>query len=103
MKPDQTSNKDSSDPYGNIRYNDAAFESFFKEHFKPLCAFCQYKFGFDIDEAKEVVHVAFIKFWETRKTIPLDLPVKAYVYRIIINNSLDSLKHQSVKQRYKTH
>ena len=81
-------------------FNEAALESLFRENFKPLCAYCQYKFGFDTDIAKETVHTAFIRLWENRKTVSPDLSVKAYLSKIVNNTSLDMLKHERVKQKY---
>ena len=31
--------------------NNVDFNELFREYFKPLCAYCQYKFGLAIDEA----------------------------------------------------
>ena len=80
--------------------NEAAFEILFKQYFKPLCAYCQYRFGFGLDVAKDVVHTSFIKLWETRVNISSDLTVKAYLYKIVSNISLDILKHDKVKQKH---
>jgi RNA polymerase sigma-70 factor (ECF subfamily) len=58
------------------------------------------KFGFDIDLSKEVVHSGFVKLWETRKTLSADLSIKAYLYKIIYNTSVDVLRHQKVKHKH---
>src|SRR4051794_7358377 len=84
----------------DLRFNDAVFEAFFKEHFVPLCSYCQYKVGFDLDLAKEIVHTSFIKLWEVRQTLAENVSPKAYLYTIIINSSLDVLKHEKVKQQH---
>jgi len=78
-------------------FDDAAFEVFFKNHFTGLCAYCQYKFDFDLDLAKDAVHTGFIKLWENRQSISRELSIKAYLYKIITNISLDILKHDQVK------
>jgi len=87
-------------PLDYIKFDNLAFEIFFKESFSGLCAYCQYKFGFDLDQAKEVVHIAFIKLWETRETISPDLSVKSYLYKIITNISYDLFRHDKVKQKH---
>lgn len=84
-------------------FDEAAFEMFFKQHFMPMCAYCQYKFGFDLDQAKEVVHTGFIKLWENKGSISPNQSPKSYLYKIITNNSLDLLKHEKVKQKYERH
>lgn len=83
--------------------DDSSFENFFKENFSGLCVFCQYKFGFDLDVAKEAVHTGFIKLWENRSSISPDLSVKAYLYRIITNVCFDILRHEKVKQKHEKH
>ena len=85
------------------KYDNSSFEIFFKENFSSLCVYCQYKFGFDLDQAKEVVHTAFIKLWETRHSIAPDLSAKAYLYKIITNISYDIFRHDKVKQKHEKH
>jgi RNA polymerase sigma-70 factor (ECF subfamily) len=102
MNPEehQDLNHPSLPSFNATQFDGAAFEAFFKKHFKELCGFCQYKFDFDIDEARDVVHTGFIKLWENRQNISRDLSVKAYLYKIIINISLDIIKSNKVKYRY---
>ncbi len=91
---------DENELYKGLKFDDMAFDVFFKQHFISLCLYCQYKFNFDLNLAKEVVHTAFIKLWETRSTLSPDLSVQAYLYKIITNNSLDILKHEKIKQKH---
>lgn len=96
--PNFDHNRDESSFHEGL--DDAAFEVFFKQNFMPLCAYCQYKFGFDLDQAKEVVHTSFIKLWEGRKVIIKGSSPKSYLYKIITNEALDILKHEKVKQKH---
>ena len=80
--------------------DDASFEEFFKKHFLSLCAWCQFKFGLDLQMAKEVVHTGFIKLWDAQQNLAAGISPKSYLYRIITNNVLDILKHQKVRQQY---
>ncbi|MBO9201861.1 MULTISPECIES: RNA polymerase sigma-70 factor [Niastella] len=82
------------------RFDDASFEDFFKKQFSSLCAYCQFKFGLDLDTAKEAVHTGFIKLWDARENLTPGLSPKSYLYKIITNNVLDSLKHGKIKQQY---
>src|SRR4030095_8454351 len=84
-------------------FDEAALETVFRENFKALCVYCQSRFGFEIDLAKEVVHTGFIKLWENRETISPELSVKAYLYKMVRNLSLDMLKHEKVKQKHIKH
>lgn len=79
-----------------IQKNEAAFQSLFNSHFTLLCSYCQYKYQFDLDTAKEAVHTAFIKLWESRRSIAAGSSVEAYLYRIVKNTCLDFKKHQKV-------
>jgi RNA polymerase sigma-70 factor (ECF subfamily) len=78
----------------------AAFEQYFKQHFASLCVWCQHKYEFDTDLAKEVVHTAFIKLWKNRATLPPEMPVKAFLHKVIINTSLDIMRHAKVRERF---
>jgi RNA polymerase sigma-70 factor, ECF subfamily len=86
-----------------IDFDDSSFEIFFKENFSCLCVYCQCKFGFELDQAKEIVHIAFIKLWENRHTISADSSIKAYMCKIITNVSYDNIRHDKVKQKHEKH
>lgn len=83
----------------DLRFDNSAFEAFFKENFVPLCSYCQYKYGVELNQAKEIVHTSFIKLWEVRHTLE-GSSVKGYMYRIIINTCLDLFKHEKVRQQH---
>lgn len=101
MELKKINDDDSNYLSGNsIKIDGQDFEVFFKENFIRLCAFCQYKFGFDLDLSKEVVHTAFIKLWETRQQILNSVSVKSYLYRIITSNCHDIIRHEKVKFEY---
>ena len=84
----------------SIKNDEAAFENYFKQHFASLCTWCQHKYEFDTDLAKEVVHTAFIKLWNNRGTLPAEMPVKAFLHKVIINTGLDILRHTKVRERF---
>lgn len=81
-------------------FDEAAFEVFFRNHFKELCGYCQFKFDFDLEAAKDIVHSGFIRLWENRQSISPELSVKAYLYKIVSNLCLDMLKGDRVKRRH---
>lgn len=101
MGADQSFNFDRNDVLMHaIKDNDPAFELFFKQHFASLCNWCQQKYGFDTDIAKEVVHTAFIKLWKNRPELPALMPVKAFLHKVITYTSLDILRHAKVRARF---
>lgn len=102
MTPNETSCNNPKWSCDNDVINDEKrFETFFREHFLKYCLYCQYRFGFGIDDAKEVVHLGFIKLWERRQTIERQHSVTSYLQKIIHNNCLDVLKHEKVKLKYR--
>jgi RNA polymerase sigma-70 factor (ECF subfamily) len=85
---------------GDLFSDTATFEIFFKQNFISFCAYCQFKFGFDPEQSKDVVHTSFVKFWENRHVLEPHSPVKPFLYKIINNSCLDILKHDKVKRAY---
>ena len=81
-------------------FDAGAFELFFKNNFKALCGYCQYKFDIDLEASKDMVHTGFARIWENRQTISAELSVKAYLYKIVHNLCLDALKGDRVKRRH---
>lgn len=81
-------------------FDEASFGEFFKMHFLSLCAYCQFKYGLDLDMAKEVVHTGFIKLWDTRQNLTPGVSPKSYLYKIITNNIFDILKHRKIAQQH---
>jgi RNA polymerase sigma-70 factor (ECF subfamily) len=101
MRADRSFNFESNDASIHaIKQDDAAFELFFKQHFASLCTWCQHKYGFDTDIAKEVVHTAFIKLWKNRAALSDDMPVKAFLFKVITNTSVDILRHARVREKF---
>lgn len=88
---------------GDLFADTAAFEFFFKKNFVSLCCYCQFKFGFNLEQSRDIVHNGFVKLWENRHVIAKHSPVKSILYRIINNSSLDLLKHDKIKRKYEQH
>jgi RNA polymerase sigma-70 factor (ECF subfamily) len=100
MNPTSPENKPEGASADDLRFDDANFGEFFKKHFLSLCAYCQFKYGLDLDMAKEVVHTGFIKLWDARQNLTPGVSPKSYLYKIITNNILDILKHRKVTQQH---
>ncbi|MFT4024978.1 MAG: RNA polymerase sigma-70 factor [Flavihumibacter sp.] len=84
----------------SLKTDEGAFASFFKENFVPLCMYCQYRFGFDLAQSKEIVHTAFIKLWEIRGNLSDDVHLTSYLQKMVANKALDALRHQQVKANH---
>ena len=87
-------------PLPNEPYNNPAFDELFNEYFNPLCAYCQYKFGLDIDPAKDAVHSAFINLLESNFIFSSKPSSKAFLYKTVSNICLDLLRHEKIKKAH---
>jgi RNA polymerase sigma-70 factor (ECF subfamily) len=79
-----------------------AFKSIFNQYYKPLCSFAR-KYVFDLAVAEDIIQELFVKFWEQRNEIQLKTSAKSYLFQSARNECLNYLKHQHVKEKYKTH
>jgi RNA polymerase sigma-70 factor (ECF subfamily) len=81
-------------------YNDSAFEQLFKTYYKALHAYANMILK-DIEAAEEIVQNMFLKFWEKRELLNAQTSIKAYLYKCVYNDSLNYLKHEKVKTKYR--
>jgi RNA polymerase sigma-70 factor (family 1) len=70
--------------------NGQAFEHYYKVHYKFffLAAFGYLK---DTRLAEEIVNDVFVRLWEAADSIQIESSLKAYIYRAVINRSLNEL------------
>jgi RNA polymerase sigma-70 factor (ECF subfamily) len=82
--------------------DETAFERVFKTHFNSL-----YNYAYTIlkneSTAEEIVQQVFFKIWEKRESLPDETMLKAYLYRAVHNESLNTIKHQKVRAGYQMH
>jgi RNA polymerase sigma-70 factor, ECF subfamily len=79
------------------RSDKKAFDELFRELYAPLV---RYSFGYlkDKDSASDIVQDAFIKLWHKRETIDTELSIKAYLYKIVRNLSLNHIRNHSKEE-----
>jgi RNA polymerase sigma-70 factor (family 1) len=78
-----------------------AFDKFYLENYKNFLL-AAFKYLQDSGLAQEVVNDVFIKIWENAESIGIESSLKAYVYRAVINRSLDVIdknKRHQLHQR----
>jgi len=51
-----------------------------------------------MDDAEDVVQKAFCKLWDQRDTLNIQSSVNSYLYRIVHNDSLNSIHQQTSRQ-----
>ena len=79
--------------------DEQAFELFFRKFNVRLCSFAN-KFLNDPDLSQEIVQEAFVRLWECREDIDPDSALDSYVYRIVQNISLNTLRRRKIESRY---
>ena len=82
----------------NIQQKDVqAFETYYKEHYKAFFLLaCKYLKS--PVQAQEIVNDIFIKIWQDADKMVIDSSLKSYIYRAIINRSINAL-NKSNKDR----
>ncbi len=63
----------------------------FDLYYSPLCLFA-YKYFDSYDKAEDIVQEAFITLWEKNRLIDFTGSVKAYLFSIVRNNSINKIK-----------
>jgi len=77
-----------------IQQKDAeAFESYYKEHYKSFFLMA-YKYLKSEVLAQEVVNDVFVKIWEDGNKMLIESSLKSYLYKAVINNSINLLNRQ---------
>nr|WP_199079988.1 RNA polymerase sigma-70 factor [Pedobacter sp. ASV19] len=80
----------------------AAFTVIYQRYWKKIFVIAAKRLG-DAHMAEEIVQNMFMRFWEKRELLNIDLSVKAYLYKCVHNDTLNYLKHEKVKARYQEH
>lgn len=83
-------------------YDDHAFEQLFKTYFKALHSYASVMLSHD-SYAEEIVQNLFMKFWERRELLNVQVSLKAYLYKCVHNECLNYLKHKKIRARYQEH
>jgi RNA polymerase sigma-70 factor (ECF subfamily) len=78
------------------------FEILFKGRFTPLCNLA-YTLVKDADAAKDVVQQVFIKLWHKQNELSIHGPMEAYLYRMVINASLNYIEKEKKTIRLEDH
>lgn len=78
----------------------AEYQKVFAEFYKPIRNFIYYRCGGDPDLAEDITQDTFVKLWETRQRIDKST-IKAYLYKIAQNNTINHLKRQQLLFKFK--
>lgn len=87
---------DESELVKRIVLGDAsAFEKLFKSYYQLLVDFC-FLLVEDVSLAENIVQEVFLKIWENRVKLNLEIKIKSYLYRAVKNKALDYLRHVKI-------
>jgi RNA polymerase sigma-70 factor (ECF subfamily) len=79
--------------------DEVAFEKLFKLYYPSLCNFAYQMLG-DDESAEEVVQEIFVKLWEKRLSIEIEVSVNNYLFRSVKNHCLNIIQHEKIKNQY---
>jgi len=86
-----------------IKKNDENFlELLFNLYYSKLCNYAT-TFVKAQDLAEGIVQETFIKFWENRASIEIEVNVEAYIFRSVHNNCINYLKKENMIRRQFKH
>lgn len=75
------------------------FELFFNDQYVPVLRYC-HTIVKDMSAAEDIVQQAFAGIWQKKDTAII-ISVKAYLYKSVYHASLDFLKHEKIKMKYR--
>jgi len=75
--------------------NKEAFRSLFDRYYTPLCSYAVTLVKFP-EPAEEIVQETFIRIWENRSKLNIDVSLQAYLYRSIHNNCVTYFRNQAI-------
>ena len=71
--------------------NESSYEELFRTWYTPLCKMI-FRILQDKDLTEDIVQEVFIKLWEKRTELKIEVSLKAYLYRAAINASYNHLE-----------
>jgi len=76
------------------------FDDIFSAYYTPLCRYCN-RIVYDDEIAEEIVQDLFCKLWIKRDELEIETSLKAYLYRAVLNHSLNHLNHLKTEEKYR--
>ena len=75
-----------------------SFARLFNRFYAPLCSYAVTFLKYQ-EVAEEVVQESFIKIWESRQNIRIDVSLRAYLYRAVHNNCISYLRGETISRK----
>lgn len=80
--------------------NKQAFETLFKAHYSNLCSYAN-TFVSDEELAQDIVQDFLFHVWEIKEQLPIEIPLRAFLFKSVHNRCLNVIKHQKIQERHK--
>lgn len=75
-----------------------SFSKLFNRYYAPLCSYAATFLKYS-EVAEEVVQESFIKIWENRVNIRIEMSMRAYLYRTVHNNCISYIRGEIVNRK----
>jgi RNA polymerase sigma-70 factor (ECF subfamily) len=92
-KSDKYSNPSPSE--GNLNN----FEALFKMYYAPLVVYAC-RFVNETDIAREIVQDFFVRLFEKRQTLAIDISIKSYLYRSVYNCCINYINQRVIQDKH---
>ena len=79
--------------------NEGAYHIVFNTYFPELVAFAN-KYVSDLDTAKEIVQVVFVKLYEKHSYLNITTSLKSYLYKMVYNDCLNAINSKKISSRH---
>jgi RNA polymerase sigma-70 factor (ECF subfamily) len=82
-----------------VSNDNAAFERLFKQYYAQLVVYAC-KYVSDIDIAREIVQDFFVRLFEKRQALSIDISVKSYLYRSVYNCCINYINQRNIQDKH---
>jgi len=76
-----------------------AFEQLFRRYYAPLVAYAS-RYVSGTETAREIVQDFFVKLYEKRNSLSIDVSVKSYLYRSVYNCCINYINQRNIQDRH---
>jgi RNA polymerase sigma-70 factor (family 1) len=76
------------------------YELLYHQYCQPLVLFAN-RFVYDLDFAENIVQDVFLNIWVNREKLDPAGNIKTYLYTLVKNSALNTIKHLKVEHNYK--
>ena len=79
-----------------VNGEELAYKSIFEDYYAVMVVFAN-KYLNNIEMAKEIAQIVFVKLYEKRNSIKIKVSIKSYLYKMVYNSCLNYFKSQQIQ------